>query len=106
MINFFPRLHSSSRSLRKAVGIFLTKLRLGVNNKVLTIIFQFSNPKTISRTFAAVREAMLSYFVPYYLSFAHISRHDVINNRSSPFATRLLTLYGRMLPFGNNGSVF
>lgn len=94
LINFFQDSkikYSSNRSLRNAVGIFLTKLRLGVSNKVLTTIFQFSNPKAVSRTLAAVREAMLSHFVPHYLGFAHISRHDVINNYSSPLATRLLT---------------
>ena len=93
LINFFKDCkikYSSNRSLRNAVGMFLTKLRLGVSNKVLTTIFQFSNPKAVSRTLAAVREAMLSHFVPYYLGFTHMSRYDVINNHSSPLATRLL----------------
>ena len=91
MLNDSKIKHSSNRSLRNAVGLFLTKLRLGISNKVLTTIFQFSNPKAVSRTLAAVREAMLLNFVPYYLGFNHISRQDVINNHSSPLATRLLT---------------
>ena len=32
--------NSSNRSFRNAVGLFLTKLRLGISNKVLTTIFQ------------------------------------------------------------------
>ena len=83
--------HSSNRSFRNAVGLFLTKLRLGISNKVLTTIFQFANPQAVSRTLCAVRQAMLSNFVPHYLGFNHISRQDVINNHSSPLATRLLT---------------
>ncbi|CAF3025401.1 unnamed protein product, partial [Rotaria sp. Silwood2] len=83
--------HSSNRSFRNAVGLFLTKLRLGLSNKVLTTIFQFSNPEAVSRTLAAVRQAMLSNFVPRYLGFNHISRQSVIHNHSSPLATRLLT---------------
>ena len=83
--------HSSNRSLRNAVGLFLTKLRLGISNKVLTTIFQFSNPKAVSRTLTAVRQAMLTHFVPYYLGFNHISRQEVIRNHSSPLAIRLLS---------------
>ncbi|CAF2730030.1 unnamed protein product [Rotaria sp. Silwood2] len=83
--------HSSNRSLRNAVGLFLTKLRLGISNKVLTTIFQYSNAKAVSRTLVAVREVMISNFVPYYLGFNHISRQDVIYNHSSTLATRLLT---------------
>ncbi|CAF1464569.1 unnamed protein product [Rotaria sordida] len=83
--------NSSNRSFRNAVGLFLTKLRLGISNKVLTTIFQFSNPKAVSRTLAAVRQAMLTHFVPYYLGFNHISRQEVIDNHSSPLATQLLT---------------
>jgi hypothetical protein len=83
--------NSSNRSFRNAVGLFLTKLRLGIRNKVLTTIFQFSNPKAVARTLTAVRQAMLSHFVPHYLGFNHISRQDVINNHSSPLAHRLLT---------------
>ena len=61
--------HSSNRSLQNAVGLFLTKLRLGISNKVLTTIFQFSNPKTVSRTITAIRQGMLTHFVPYYSWF-------------------------------------
>ncbi len=82
---------SSNRSIRNALGLFLTKLRLGVSNKVLTTMFQFSNPMAVSRTLATVRQAMLSNFVPRYLGFSSISRQEVINNHSSPLATRLLT---------------
>ena len=83
--------HSSNRSFRNAVGLFLTKLRLGISNKVLTSIFQFANPQAVSRTLSTVRQAILSNFVPQYLGFNHISRQDVIHNRSSSLATRLLT---------------
>ncbi|CAF4500569.1 unnamed protein product [Rotaria sp. Silwood2] len=83
--------NSSNRSFRNAVGLFLTKPRLGISNKVLTTIFQFSNSQAVSRTLAAVRQAMLTHFVPHYLGFNHISRQEVIDNHSSPLATQLLT---------------
>ena len=61
--------HSSSRSLRNAVGLFLTKLRLGISNKVLTTIFQFSNPKTCfsnhyccSSSYVNAFRALISWF--------------------------------------------
>ena len=74
--------HSYNRSPRNAVGLYLTKLRLGISNKVLTTIFQFSNPKVVSRTITAVLQAILTHFVPYYLGFNNISRQEVINNHS------------------------
>ena len=40
--------HPSNCSLWNAVGFFLTKLRLGISSKVLTITFQFSNPQAVS----------------------------------------------------------
>ena len=83
--------HSFNRSLRNAVGLFLTKLRLGISNKVLTTIFQFLNPKAVVRALTAVRQAMVTNFVPYYLGFSHISREAVIKEYSSPLATQLLT---------------
>jgi hypothetical protein len=80
-----------NRSIRNAVGLFLTKLRLGISNKVLTTIFQFSNAKAVSRTLSTVRQAMISEFVPLYVGFNNITRQDIINNHSSPLATRLLS---------------
>lgn len=82
---------SCNRSIRNAVGLFLTKLRLGISNKVLTTIFQFSNPKAVSRTLSAVREAMVSNFVPRYVGFNNITRQDIIDHHSSGLATRLLS---------------
>ena len=46
--------HSFNRPLRNTVGLFLKKLRLGISNKVLTTIFQFSNSKAVSRSLTAV----------------------------------------------------
>ncbi|CAF3180128.1 unnamed protein product [Rotaria sp. Silwood2] len=83
--------NSFNRSIRNALGLFLTKLRLELSNKVLTTMFKFSNPKAVSRILSTVREALSSEFVPQYLGFQSISRQDVINTYSSPLATRLLS---------------
>jgi len=83
--------NSSNPTFRHAVGRFLTKLRLGISNEVLITIFQFLHPKAVARTLTAVRQAMLSHFVPHYPGFKHISRQDVINNHLSPLAHELLT---------------
>lgn len=83
--------NSSNRSIRNAIGLFLAKLRLGVRNKVLTTMFQYSNRKAVSRTLATVRQTMVSAFVPLYVGFNNITRHDVINRYSSPLATHLLS---------------
>ncbi len=80
---------SFNRSRRNALGVFLTKLRLRISNKVLKTIFQFSNAQAISRTLLVVHEALMSAFVPNYIGFNCISREDVINNHSSAMATHL-----------------
>ncbi|CAF3156578.1 unnamed protein product [Rotaria sp. Silwood2] len=76
--------HSSNRSFRNTVGLFLTKLTSGISSQLSTTIFQFSNPQAVSQTITTVRQAMLTHFEPYYLDFNHISSQEVINNHSSP----------------------
>ena len=83
--------HSFNRSLRNAVGLSLTKLRLRISNKILTNISQLSNHKAIARTLTAVGQAMVINFVLYYAVFSHISRETVIKEYSSSLATQLLT---------------
>ncbi|CAF1257807.1 unnamed protein product [Rotaria sordida] len=73
------------------LNVVVSSHRLGLSNKVLTTMFQFSNPMAVSRTLSIVREALSSEFVPQYLGFQSISRQDVINIYSSPLATRLLS---------------
>ena len=82
--------NSTNRSMRNAIGLFLTKLRIGVSNKVLTTMFQFSDRKAISRTLASVREAMVSNFVSQFLGFSHILSQQVIRNHSSSLTSQLL----------------
>lgn len=60
---------SSNRSFRNAVGLFLTKLRLGLSHKILATIFQYSNAKAVSRTLTTVCQAMMIHFVPRHLVY-------------------------------------
>jgi hypothetical protein len=83
--------HSSNWSFRNAVSLFLTKLRLGIGNKILITIFRFANSQAVFRTLSVVHHGMLTNFVPSYLGFNHISRQDVVHNHSSPLTTPLLT---------------
>jgi hypothetical protein len=80
--------NSLNISIRNALGLFLTKLRLGVSNKVLTTMLQFFNPKAVSQT---LRQAMLSEFVPRYIGFNNIFRQNIIFSYSSLLVTRLLS---------------
>ena len=82
--------HSRVRSIRVAVAFFLTKMRLGLSNKVLALIFQLEDKRSVSRIIYSVRKAMVTDFVPKYLGFHHISRQTVIDHHTTAIARELL----------------
>ncbi|XP_056001835.1 uncharacterized protein LOC125657084 [Ostrea edulis] len=81
-----------SRSLRKSVAIFLCKLKTGLSNQILSILFRTSK-SSLRRAAASVRKAMLTSFVPQSLGFAHITREEVINGHTRQLAQ---TLFGNI----------
>lgn len=74
---------SSTRSVRTCLGIFLTKLRTGISNKMLSTLFK------LGRDSASARKYLSQHFVPSHLGFQHISREEVISSHTRPLAQYL-----------------
>lgn len=79
-----------TRSSRTCLGIFLTKLRSGLSNRVLSTIFNVSQ-HSIRRAVASCRKNLLQVFVPENLGFQHVTRQQVIENHTRPLAQ---TIFG------------
>ena len=82
---------SELRSARQAIGCFLLKMRLGISNQVLAVLFSLPDKRAASRIIDSVRVSLVSHFVPNFLGFSHISRSDIIENHTRPLARFLFT---------------
>ena len=51
--------NSSNRSIRNALAILLTKLRLGLSNRVLAVLFQLPSTRVVSRSLESVRNELM-----------------------------------------------
>ncbi|CAG2229897.1 unnamed protein product [Mytilus edulis] len=78
------------RSSRTCLGIFLTKMRSGMSNKLMATIFNVGKD-SIRRAVTTVRKNLMQTFVPKHLGFNHISRENLIENHTRPLAQ---TLFG------------
>ena len=79
------------RSVRVALILFLTKLRLGLSNNVLACLFQLGPKRSVSRICHQMRKALMKNFVPKHLGFQHMDRKPVLTHHQSEIATKLLT---------------
>ena len=70
--------NSHVRSVRVAVAVFLAKLRLGLSNRVLAVLFNLENKRVVSHINNQVRKALMKSFVPYHLGLKHITRETAI----------------------------
>ncbi|XP_060085720.1 uncharacterized protein LOC132565127 [Ylistrum balloti] len=84
---------SKNRSIKSCVGIFLTKLKSGMSNKVLSTVFNIGKD-SIRRAVTSARVALAKDFVPSNLGFQHVSRQDVILKHTRPLAQ---TLFGGLM---------
>ncbi|XP_033730151.1 uncharacterized protein LOC117319467 [Pecten maximus] len=85
--------NTKNRSLKACVGIFLTKLKGGMSNRMLSTVFNIGKD-SIRRAMTSARNALVQDFVPSYLGFKHISRDDVITKHTRPLAQ---TLFGGLM---------
>ena len=83
--------NSRVRSVRVALAVFLTKMRLGLSNSVLACLFQLKGKRAVSRICHQVRVALMNDFVPYHIGFQHITRDTVLAHHQTRVATELLT---------------
>ncbi|XP_062582893.1 uncharacterized protein LOC134244656 [Saccostrea cucullata] len=79
---------SSTRSVCTCIGIFLTKLKTGMPNKILCTLFNLGRD-SIRRAIASGRKYLSQHFVPSHLGFGHISREDIISSHTRPIAQSL-----------------
>ena len=82
--------NTSNRSIRTAVAIMLCKLRLGLSNSILAILFQLPNKRAISRAIESARAALMQNFVPDNLGFNHVTRREIIDEHTSAISRELM----------------
>lgn len=82
--------HSKNRTLRMALAIYLMKMRLGLSNSVLGVLFHVNGKRIISQIMHQVRNALKKSFVTENLGFQHIDRQTAINEHQSSIAAKLL----------------
>ncbi|XP_062603051.1 uncharacterized protein LOC134264781 [Saccostrea cucullata] len=78
------------RSKRTCLGFFLTKMKTGMSNKLLSTIFNISKD-SIRRAISSVRKNLRQTFVPSNIGFHHVTREQVIQDHTRPLAQ---TLFG------------
>ena len=82
--------NSCNRSIRTAIAILLCKLCLGLSNKLLAVLFELPNKRTVSRVLEGATSALMSEFVLYNLGFSHISRREIIDRHTTNIAKQLM----------------
>ena len=82
--------NSCNRSIRTAIAILLCKLRLGLSNKLLAVLFELPDRRTVSRVLESATSALISEFVPYNLGFSHISPREIIGRHTTNIAKQLM----------------
>ena len=82
--------NSSNRSIRTATAILLIKLRFGMSNTLLAVLFQLPHQRIVSRCIENARKALMNGFVPKNLGFSHIGRNEIIHQHTSALAQYLM----------------
>jgi hypothetical protein len=82
--------NSKNRSLRTCIGIYLTKLRSGMSNRLLSTIFNIGMD-AIKRSIWSARKALSKDFTPHHISFEHITRDTIADKHTTDLAK---TLFG------------
>ena len=82
--------NSCQRSIRTAIGIYLCKLRLGLSNRLLSIMLDVPDKRTVSRIINSARQALKISFTPFNLGFGHVSRECIIERHTITIAQQLM----------------
>ena len=92
MVNTVSSMRNSHvRSVRVAVPVFLTKLRLGLSNRVLAVLFNLENKRVVFHINNQVRKALMKSFIPYHLGLKHITRETAIEQHQTAITAILHT---------------
>lgn len=74
---------------KKDLLTFLCKLRQGLLDEFLKVIFNYSSRQAVSLTIATVRKSLMQQFVPNNIGFKAITRQDYIARHVTEFANAL-----------------
>lgn len=69
--------------------LFLCKLRQGLSDKFLKIIFHYPSRQSVSLTIQTVRKSLMQRFVPQNIGFQVITRNEFIERHVNDFANGL-----------------
>ncbi|XP_062613814.1 uncharacterized protein LOC134275560 [Saccostrea cucullata] len=82
--------NSSVRTIKTCVAILLTKLRTGLPNHLLGVIFSLTKSQ-IQRCVHSARSCLMQEFVPQHIGFHHISHADFVSQHTTPISKRLFS---------------
>lgn len=82
--------NSSVRTINTCVAILLTKLRTGLLNHLLGVIFSLSKDQ-IQRCIHSGRNCLMKDFVPLHIGFQHISHEDFVSRHITPLSKQLFS---------------
>jgi hypothetical protein len=84
------RLYGNERNvLKHDLLMFLCKLRQGLSDEFLRVMFSYPSRQDVSLTISKVRLSLLVRFVPENLGYGHITRDNFIAQHVSDFANQL-----------------
>ena len=93
LCNEVPNLKQSNvRSVCITVAIFLTKMRTGLSNKLLSVIFDFKK-NHIQRAITSCRISLMKKLDPKNLGFVHILHNNFVENYTSTVASSLSNVH-------------
>ena len=81
---------SDNRSIRTVTDVLLCKIRIGLPNSLLSILFQLSDKKTASRALKSVQAVSMDGFLSYHLGHNHITPSQIINQHTSAISRQLM----------------
>ncbi|EFN67606.1 hypothetical protein EAG_08212, partial [Camponotus floridanus] len=68
---------------------FLCKLRQGISDEMLKVIFQYSTRQSASLAISLVRKSLRARFIPENIGFAAVDRNTYIQRHVTSFANHL-----------------
>lgn len=84
-----PREGGQRYVTKKDLLLFLCKVRQGLPDEFLKVIFQFSTRQAVSLAIATVRQSLMLRFVPQKLGLGCITPEEFIQRHVTPFANEL-----------------
>ena len=74
---------------RRDLLMFLCKMRQGLSDSFLNVLFQYGSRQNVSMVISIVRRSLMEQFVPNNIGFEAITREDYIARHVTPFANAL-----------------